>query len=147
MAKKQTRRTISLERQFYEAIQAHSKAIGKSASEYVTRVVHADMLAKGADVPPLGHFASGPRGVIKPEEIKPRVRPAEAPDDKYRAALEFQRQQLAKPVPIPKVHDKSKECWWCGDTFRAGEIPSEVDGKKLHGKCKREIARSGGIEG
>ncbi len=59
------------------------------------------------------------------------------------AALEFTRRQMAakvavKPAPEP---DKSNECWWCGDRFKVGEIPHEEDGQRMHGKCKREIAR------
>ena len=152
MAKKQTRRTVSFQRQFYDAAMEYSKSINQSISEYLTRLAHADMAAKGANPPLLGPFVSPNGHYRSPDRPGPQVKLVTKPDqdgeDKYRAALEFQRRNLAKqpkpPEPEPEVK-KDNECWWCGDHFRPGQIPVEVDGVKLHGKCQREIKRTPGI--
>lgn len=163
MAKKQTRRSVSLETNVYGLSKERSASLGQSLSEYVTGLIRRDFEAAGLVLPPTYHPAA--RRAAEAASATPRTRPDEPEelgpavalarsrmpnmDPKLLHALEHTRRQLeagkvrAKPEqPV----DKSKECHWCGDTIKKGEIPTERGDIKLHGKCHREMVRLGEID-
>lgn len=163
MAKKQTRRSISIERRLYDLTNDRAETLGTNMSAYITGLIQAEMTAAGVELPtPLPPRTNSPflraqRRVAEAKVLLADVAPAVAMainrdpsvDPKYAAALEFTRAKLAKEQakPLDERESKAGECWWCGDTFKPGEIPTIMDGNQLHGKCKREVDRlPGGIE-
>lgn len=154
MSKKQTRRTLSLERKLFEETKHRAGSLDKSASEYVSELIRQDLVSAGIEPPPFKH-ASGSEGsgiaiqippveYIKstfapPVEVSTTILPPHDSDaaEKWEYALKFTREMLARGA-TPKV---IKGCNYCKKPFQIGEIPQSYKDQRVHGRCKREIAR------
>jgi hypothetical protein len=144
MAKKQTRRSISLEEKLYCVTFDRARALNTSMAEYVSGLIRAELKSAGIEPPPAKHANRGFSDGIASNREARKAKAAADGKAKYEQALDRMRQKIAEtPAPSESTTEpiKPNECWWCGDTFKAGEIPTDVHGNKLHGKCKREIAR------
>lgn len=164
MAETQTRRSVSLEQKLHQLADARAKGTGRTLAHYVSDLIRADLKAAGIEVPPSHHQKAAGAAVAAPEQVDPpeepavnRPRPPLAPaiaraaakapdaDPKLVQALEFTRRKLEeqKQTKLVEQPPSANNCWWCGDKFKSGELPSEYDGNKVHGKCKRELNRTG----
>lgn len=161
MAKKQTRRSVSLAQKVHNATQGRAGTLKMSMSEYITGLIRADFKAAGLWFPETVHAGledavgnDSDTLDVTPESIAPAVALARGRmpemDPKVLQALEFTRRKLdeskKQPEPEQPPVDKSNECHWCGDSFKPGQIPTEHEGRKLHGKCFREMRRTGEID-
>jgi len=163
MSKKQTRRSISLEKRLHDAATARSEALNKAASEYISELIRADLIIAGIEPPPYKHSGAPVNGAhsVLPEQlsgiehIKHTFAPPLASNiiplptqalvgveeldgkAKYEQALAYTRDMLAKGLqPKPRTG-----CQYCCKSFQPGEIPQQYKGRRVHGRCKREIAR------
>lgn len=166
MAKKQTRRSFSMQRPMYEAIKLRAHGLGKSASQYLHELVSADMLAAGFKAPKhCSHSEVSSRHAHAINEARRATRdarlladleraelPKQSPIAKARAAGEAPRvfkpklalvDPRAEQDPPPEAFEKplplrDPHCEWCG----------EVAGRKrplgehgMHEKCAVERTR------
>lgn len=162
MSKKQTRRSISLERRLHDATAARSEALTKSTSEYISDLIRADLIMAGIEPPPYKHAGIVINGVTPlPEQMSnvvyikhtfaPRLGGSVIPlptavlvdseeadgKAKYEQALAFVREKLAKGIdPGPRIG-----CQYCRKPFQPGEVPQKYKDQRVHGRCKREIMR------
>lgn len=162
MAKKQTRRSLSLDWPLYNAIKAHAKLMGWSMSGYVTSLILADFAARGISLPEAPLHGS-PRPLAAPTKAAPeskRLVNMNEPtpefskakvDAAWEHALEHTRVALAQHVPTgPRIPKDS--CWYCEEPFHPEQTPvahelPKVGKIKLHAKCLRQISLlPGGIE-
>lgn len=137
MAKKQTRRSVSLEKQLYLVSKDRAATLAESLSEYVSKLVRADLAAAGIEVPVMKRYVHA--SAYKRELAAFRATLPAEPQPGDPAAPKV---AVARPVRPPKPVDKTKECGWCGANFKVGEIPTDHDGYQVHGKCKREILQT-----
>ena len=170
MSNKQTRRSISLEKRLHDVAIARAEALNKAASEYISELIRADLIIAGIEPPPYSHtgityrhagmamsdsHTALPEVLSDVEHIKHTFAPplesnviplptqalvGEQELDgkaKYEQALAYTREMLSKGlVPKPRTG-----CQHCYKSFQPGEIPQQYKGQRVHGRCKREIAR------
>ena len=154
MSKKQTRRTLSLERKLFEETKHRAGSLDKSASEYVSELIRRDLVEAGIEPPPFKH-ASGSEGsgmieipptveyvkhtFAPPAVTSTTIQPSGDSDaaEKWEYALKFTRELLARGVEPKPL----RGCYICKRPFQNGEIPQSYKDHRVHGRCKREIAR------
>jgi hypothetical protein len=94
MAKKQTRRSVSLSRAMYDAIRSHATAIGKSASQYLHELAARDL--EDAGIAP-------PKHVSAQDARSQNALTANARKSDLREAREELRQRRAEREPTGAV--------------------------------------------
>lgn len=167
MAKKQTRRSVSLSRVCYEAVKLHCLANEASMAQYLERLIASDLEVRGIKVtwgqdlpePP-------PRNKLLDTDIATIRDAAQKVDanSKIAAALEFTRQKLAAGEMTPAAMPKPQKCWCCDEPFQATwreseqpitiEVLSRRKGQHrvgvtpsahwVHRRCKRSLERMPG---
>lgn len=166
MAIKQTRRSVSLECRLHALAGERADSLAQPLAGYISCLIRADLAQAGIATPPAkhqaqrsrvrpGHDAAAPSSNSEVEEpsLGPVIALARGKmpdmDPKYIQALEHTRRKLDEQRSAPKYEqpvDKTAECSWCGDSFKQGQIPTEHDAQRVHGKCKREMIRTGGVK-
>lgn len=110
MAKRQTRRTISISGPLYKLLMQHCADNGITAGNLVSALIERELQSNGIATPErswqpparakMADIQPAPMPVLKPPPINPGLVAVRKPnvntDPKYLAALEFTRQQLAK---------------------------------------------------
>lgn len=153
MAKKQTRKSVSLSASVYQAASEIAHDNGLNTTAYVTQLIQADLKLQGRFVPTVKHCRDGKihlpiEDLAIPELVATAALESQGPivlaencDPKYLKALEFTRNRLANgetDKPSRKV------CFWCDESFKPGAPVEEYDHQKMHPACHKQVVKFNG---
>lgn len=150
MAKRQTRRSVSLTRDLYLIAQKYADSQNLALAHLISDLLERELAQAGIDTPSLVHYRPRP----EPEAIRPAlggsiklttgrmVDPKPKQDPKLKQALDAARDQVnGVIVPLQPWKPDHRQCWWCGGNFGRGVMPTYIDGRALHDRCVSEHDR------